>query len=102
MTVYREKLRMKANPWRVDPKDEKPFWKSIQDRLVDSATLPAAEAKSIEEGLLYEIIHRYADEIAGNFKKNSYRFARAFITFGFARLLNATRVKGFTSLFSKD
>ncbi|HCX22407.1 MAG: acyltransferase [Flammeovirgaceae bacterium] len=102
MTVYREKLRMKANPWRVDPKDEKPFWKSIQDRLVDSATLPAAEAKSIEEGLLYEIIHRYADEIAGNFKKNSYRFARAFITFGFARLLNATRVKGFTSLFSKQ
>lgn len=102
MTVYREKLRMKANPWRVDPKDEKPFWKSIQDRLVDSAKLPANEAKEIEEGLLYEITHRYADEIAGNFKKNSYRFARAFITFGFARLLNATRVKGFTSLFSRQ
>lgn len=102
MTVYREKLRMKANPWRVDPKDEKPFWNSIQDRLVESANLPAADGKAVEEKLLYEIIHRYAEEIAGNFKKNSYRFARAFITFGFARLLNATRVKGFTSMFSKQ
>ncbi|WP_421870979.1 1-acyl-sn-glycerol-3-phosphate acyltransferase [Marinoscillum sp.] len=102
MTVYREKLRMKANPWRVDPKDEKPFWKSIQDRLVESTNFPAADAKAVEEQLLYEIIHRYAEEISGNFKKNSYRFARAFITFGFARLLNATRVKGFTSMFSRQ
>jgi len=60
------------------------------------------EAKNVEEKLLYEIIHRYAEEISGNFKKNSYRFARSFITFGFARLLNATRVKGFTSLFSRQ
>ncbi len=102
MTVYREKLRMKANPWRVDPKDEKPFWKGIQDKLSESSTLPPDQAKAIEEGLLREIIHRYADEISGNFKKNSYRFARGFITFGFARLLNATRVKGITSLFSRQ
>lgn len=102
MTVYREKLRIKANPWRVDPKDEKSFWKSIQDRLGDSSALPPEEAKAIEEGLLTEIIRRYAEEIAGNFKKNSYRFARGFITFGFARLLNATRVKGFASLFSRQ
>ncbi|MEQ8471242.1 MAG: 1-acyl-sn-glycerol-3-phosphate acyltransferase [Marinoscillum sp.] len=102
MTVYREKLRIKANPWRVDPKDEKSFWRSIQDRLMDSTNLPPSEAKDVEEKLLYEIINRYAEEIAGNFKKNSYQFARGFITFGFARLLNATRVKGFTSLFSKQ
>lgn len=102
MTVYREKLRIKANPWRVDPKDEKSFWKSIQERLADSSVLPPEEAKVIEEKLLREIIHRYAEEISGNFKKNSYRFARGFITFGFARLLNATRVKGFASLFSRQ
>ncbi len=102
MTVYREKLRIKANPWRVDPKDDKLFWKSIQERLADSSGLPPEEAKAIEEGLLSEIIHRYAEEISGNFKKNSYRFARSFITFGFARLLNATRVKGLTSLFSRQ
>ncbi len=102
MTVYREKLRIKANPWRVDPKDEKSFWKSVQDRLSDSSALPPEEAKAVEEGLLTEIIRRYAEEISGNFKKNSYRFARGFITFGFARLLNATRVKGFASLFSRQ
>ncbi len=98
----REKLRIKANPWRVDPKDEKSFWKSVQDRLSDSSALPPEEAKAVEEGLLTEIIRRYAEEISGNFKKNSYRFARGFITFGFARLLNATRVKGFASLFSRQ
>lgn len=102
MTVYREKLRMKTNAWRVDPKDEKSFWQNIQQRLVDSSTLSPAESKKVEEGLMKEIIYRYADEIAGNFKKNSYRFARAIITFGFARLLNAARIKGIMSIFSKQ
>lgn len=102
MTVYREKLRIKANPWRVDPKDEKPFWRNIQEQLADSATLPPQEAKTIEEKLLHKIVSRYAEEIAGNFKRNSYRFAKAFITFGFARLLNAARVKGILSLFSRQ
>ncbi|MFT7197089.1 MAG: glycerol-3-phosphate O-acyltransferase [Marinoscillum sp.] len=102
MTIYREKLRIKANPWRVDPKDDKSFWKSIQDRLSDCSALPPEESAPIEEGLLREIITRYTEEISGNFKKNSYRFARGFITFGFARLLNATRVKGITSLFSRQ
>lgn len=102
MTAYREKLRIKTNPWRVDPKDDKSFWRGIQERLAESSTLTEEEARKVEEQLLYEIIRRYSEEIAGNFKKNSYRFARGFITFGFARLLNATRVKGFTSLFSRQ
>ena len=100
MTVYREKLRIRANPWKVDPKDDKEYWKKMQTRLVDiqQAENPAEE----EDTILKEIIERYANEIAGNFKSNSYRFARGFITFGFARLLNATRVKGVTSLFSRQ
>lgn len=102
MTVYREKLRIKANPWRVDPKDEKDFWKSIQDRLMDGDGQSSDASKKVEEDLLMEIVRRYANEIAGNFKRNSYKFARGFITFGFARLLNAARVKGFTSLFSRQ
>lgn len=101
-TIYREKIRVKANPWRVDPKDDKLFWKRVQVRLADSGALPAGEAVAVEEQLLDEIIHRYAEEISGNFKKTSYRFARSLITFGFARLLNATRIKGLTSLFSRQ
>lgn len=100
MTVYREKLRIRANPWKVDPKDEKAFWNGIQHRLVE--TQQAKNQQALEDEILKEIIDRYANEISGNFKSNSYRFARGFITFGFARLLNAARVKGVTSLFSRQ
>jgi len=99
-TIYREKLRIRNNPWRVDKPDEKEFWKNIQKRLIDSNNTENASAT--EEQILKEIIFRYADEIAGSFNKSSYRFARSFITFGFARLLNAARVKGFASLLSKQ
>jgi glycerol-3-phosphate O-acyltransferase len=100
MTVYREKLRIRANPWKVDPKDDSEFWKKIRHRLVE--TQQAENQQELEDEILKEIINRYANEIAGNFKSNSYRFARGFVTFGFARLLNAARVKGMTSLFSRQ
>ena len=99
-TVYREKLRMKANPWRVDPKDEKDFWNRIQHKLV--TTEGAENADEVEQQILEDIVSRYANEIAGNFKKSYYRFARTFVTFGFARLLNAARVGGFLALFSRQ
>ncbi len=103
MTVYREKLRIKNNPWRVDPKDDKSFWQKIQSQLADSQNLEAQEAKEKEEEILHHILDRYAEEIAGNFKKTSYKFAKAIVTFGFARLLNAARgVKGIMSLFSRQ
>ena len=102
MTIYREKMRMKANPWRVDPKDEKNFWAQIQQRLVDCQSDDPEKSRAEEEKILHDIIRRYAEEVSGNFKKNSYRFARTVVTFGFARLLNATRVKGLTSLFSRQ
>lgn len=100
MTVYREKLRIRANSWRVDPQDDKEYWGNVQHRLVEIQNHENAE--EIEKEILKDIISRYANEISGNFKNSSYRFARAFITFGFARLLNATRVKGFASLFSRQ
>lgn len=102
MTIHREKLRMKANPWRVDPPDEKTYWKNIQARLLDINPDEKEKAKELEKELLHDIIERYTEEIAGNFKKSAYRFAQSFITFGFARLLNAARVKGLLSLFSRQ
>jgi glycerol-3-phosphate O-acyltransferase len=101
-TVYRERLRMKQNPWKVDPKDEKDFWNQIQKRLIEMPHDDEAKKKETEEAILREIIKRYANEISGNFKNSHYRFARTVITFGFARLLNATRVKGIKSLWSKQ
>ncbi|MCR9253985.1 MAG: 1-acyl-sn-glycerol-3-phosphate acyltransferase [bacterium] len=102
MTVYREKLRIKGNPWKVDPEDDRAFWKTIQHRLAESQSLEKEEADKIEQDLLKEIVMRYANEIAGNFKKSSYRFARSFVTVGFARLLNAARVGGLRSIFSRQ
>ena len=100
LTIYREKLRMKANPWRVDPPDEKGFWADIQRKLVSADN--KGNATELEQEVLLTIIDRYANEIAGNFRKSYYRFARTFVTFGFARLLNAARVPGFGALFSRQ
>lgn len=100
-TVYREKLRIKENPWKVDPPDELRFWNKIRKELLD---LSAHDADSfeMEKELLQQILSRYANEIAGNFKKSRYKMAREIIKFGFARLLNATRVKRFGAFFRND
>ncbi|MEM6643913.1 MAG: 1-acyl-sn-glycerol-3-phosphate acyltransferase [Bacteroidota bacterium] len=101
MTIHREKLRIKANPWKVDPPGERGYWIGIQQKLLDIEP-DDPEAKVKQEEILKELIHRYASEIAGNFKKSAYQFAQRFVTFGFARLLNAARVKGLTALFSRQ
>lgn len=102
MTIHREKLRMKANPWKVDPRDERSYWKNIQAQLLEIDIDDKEKARVAEEKILLDIMQRYAGEIAGNFKKSYYRFAQKFVTFGFARLLNAARVKGLMALFSRQ
>jgi glycerol-3-phosphate O-acyltransferase len=100
-TLFREKQRIKRNPWAVDPEDESDFLKSIKERLLDISqnTFEESEVDEILDEILGELIYRYADEIAGNFKKTRFRMARSIVTFGFARLLNASRVRGFWSIF---
>ncbi|MEL7001730.1 MAG: 1-acyl-sn-glycerol-3-phosphate acyltransferase [Bacteroidota bacterium] len=96
-TLYKEKLRIKQNPWRVDPPDDYSFWAQVRHNLVELVGETNPEEK--EDELLHKIVHRYAEEIAGNFKKSRYRLAREIIKFGFARLLNATRIKRFRDFF---
>lgn len=98
-TVYREQQRMKRNRWRVDPPDEGKFWSKIKQDLIDLTGKPLDEHNRKEEEILNIIVHRYASEIAGNFKPSSYRFAREMIKFWFSRLLNASRVKKFGGFF---
>jgi glycerol-3-phosphate O-acyltransferase len=98
-TVYREQNRMKRNRWRVDPKDENKFWASIKDELVELSARPADESPGKEHEVLKRIVLRYANEIAGNFRPSSYRFAREATQFWFARLLNGARVKKFGAFF---
>lgn len=99
-TMFQERLRIKQNPWLVDPPDEYRFWDKIKDELVDLVS--DDNSKQTEEALVRIIVTRYANEIAGNFKKSRYKLAREIIKFGFARLLNATRVKRFGAVFRSD
>ncbi len=98
-TVHREQNRMKRNRWRADPPDENKFWAKIKKELVELSARTPEEAGKKEEEILRLIVLRYANEIAGNFKPSSYRFAREVIQFWFRRLLNGARVKKFGAFF---
>ncbi|MCU0420325.1 MAG: 1-acyl-sn-glycerol-3-phosphate acyltransferase [Cyclobacteriaceae bacterium] len=97
-TVYREQNRLKRNRWRVDPKDENRFWAAIKHELVELSASQDETSQKPEE-LAKRIVQRYAGEIAGNFKPNSYRVTRAIVKFWFTRLLNGARVKKFGAFF---
>ncbi len=89
-TVYMEQIRMKEDPWRVDPPKERLFWKKIRKELahkgLDGNEGPKSQATN--EALLEKIIRMYAEEIVGHFKKGTFLFARKFLTAFFKRLLN--------------
>jgi glycerol-3-phosphate O-acyltransferase len=91
---------MRRNPWKVDPEDEEEFWGDIKAQLLNLNQAPEEEIKKGTSEMVESIVTRYTEEIAGNFKQSSYRMARTIITFGFARLLNAARIKGPRALFS--
>jgi len=98
-TTYREQNRIKRNRWRVDPKDDAVFWSTIKNELVELAGANPEGGHTKVDEILQRIVHRYASEIAGNFKPNSYRLAREVIKFWFSRLLNGARVKKFGAIF---
>ncbi|SHO61350.1 1-acyl-sn-glycerol-3-phosphate acyltransferase [Algoriphagus zhangzhouensis] len=104
-TLYREKLRVKQNPWVVDPDDESSFWNKVKESLLhvnsESKLSKADRLKEYQE-VLQRITSRYSEEIASNFKHHHYKFTRSVVSFGFSRLLNAARVKGFRSIFSNQ
>lgn len=104
-TLYREKLRIKQNPWAVDPDDEKEFWNKVKSKLVHlsgDSSLTKTQKKKNYIAILDEITMRYSEEIASNFVHTHYKITRRIVTFGFSRLLNAARVKGFRSIFSNQ
>ena len=104
-TLYREKLRIKQNPWAVDPDDEREFWSDVKAVLLQiTSEGNQNKTKRLEayQEILGKITSRYAEEIASNFKASHYKFTRSVVTYGFSRLLNAARVKGFKSIFSNQ
>lgn len=92
-TVYREKLRIKRNPWRADPPDEEDFWKEIQSILIGLDRKNKKLTNQEEKSILEKIVFRYSKEISSNFKRTHYKFARRLIVTFFARLLNTARLR---------
>lgn len=90
-TIYLEKIRIKEEPWKVDPPNERQFWSRIKKRLV-KYSVDKDETISAQNNtyLLKQIIHRYALEIVGTFKINTFLFARKFLTWFFNQLLQAS------------
>ncbi len=98
-TVYREQNRLKRNRWRADPPDENAFWSNVKNELVELSSKVENNTDKKEEEILRKIINRYSNEIAGNFKPSSYKFAREAIKFFFGRLLNGSKIKKFGGFF---
>lgn len=95
-TLYLERIRLKEDPWKVDPPNEKAFWNKIGKRLIKrSLDKEPEEARKAAEEILAKIIHRYSEEIVGTFSVSHFRFARRFLTAFFNRLFNAAVRRNF-------
>ncbi|MFK7809449.1 MAG: 1-acyl-sn-glycerol-3-phosphate acyltransferase [Saprospiraceae bacterium] len=100
-TIYQELTRIKEEPWKVDPPDDKSFWKKIKSKLVKySLDKPAEEAKQNNNAILAQIINHYSEEIVGTFKVSTFKFARRFLTLFFNRLLNTAASRNHKRIYS--
>jgi glycerol-3-phosphate O-acyltransferase len=99
-TIYQERIRIKEDPWKVDPPNDRIFWNKISKKLIKK-TLDRKdlEAQETAEDILRKIIRRYAEEIVGTFKISTFRFAQRFLTVLFNRLFNAAVDKSLRSLW---
>jgi glycerol-3-phosphate O-acyltransferase len=84
--IYLENQRIKLTPWKVDPPDEKVYWKSIATDLESAAG--REDKDEVEQKLLSKIVNRYNEEIVGHFSPKTFRFSRIFLTSFFKRLFN--------------
>ncbi|MEM6321459.1 MAG: 1-acyl-sn-glycerol-3-phosphate acyltransferase, partial [Bacteroidota bacterium] len=100
-TAYLEQIRIKEEPWKIDPPNDRSFWKKIQKRLVKKVLdEDEAKAKAANQEILTSIVNRYAEEIVATFKIKTFLFARKFLTFFFSRLLNTAANRNFRRFFN--
>jgi len=99
-TIYQERIRIKEDPWKVDPPNERTFWNRVSKKLIKK-TLDRNDpsAQEAAEDILQRIIHRYSEEIVGTFKITTFRFAQRFLTVLFNRLFNAAVAKSIRALW---
>lgn len=90
-TLYLEKIRIKKEPWEIDPPDEYAFWDKIKKKLVELDNSDYIKSQIIEEEkeILKKIINRYVHEMVGSFNPRIHGFARTMLSHFFNRLLSA-------------
>ena len=84
--IYLENQRIKLTPWKVDPADEKVYWRSIASELEAAAS--REDKDEVESKLLSKIVNRYNQEIVGHFSPKTFKFSRIFLTSFFKRIFN--------------
>jgi len=100
-TIYQELIRIKEEPWKVDPPNDRLFWKKIRKQLVaKSLDKEEKEAYVNNEKILGKIINRYSEEIVGTFKIKTFRFAQRFLKSFFHRLLNTAAARNLGRVYS--
>ncbi len=100
-TIYLELIRIKEEPWKVDPPNERLFWKRIRKKLVKkSLDKDEADATKNNREILEKIVNRYSQEIVGTFKIKTFLFARKFLRVFFHRLLNTAAARNFHRIYS--
>ena len=81
-TIYRERIRIKEEPWKVDPPNERQFWRRIRKRLIRRSLDRKEEiAYKNNEEILRTIITRYTEEIVGTFRIKTFSFCPSFSDF---------------------
>jgi glycerol-3-phosphate O-acyltransferase len=98
--LYLERIRIKNEPWDVDPEDDSEFWSGVKKKLssYDPSLASKEESSKIENNLLQLIVKRYSEEILGSFDPKLYWFAQQTLPLFFGRLLSASS-GGIKSMF---
>ncbi len=99
-TVYLERIRIKEEPWKIDPPNERLYWKKISKKLLGKAyRMSAEEQVANSKEILRSVINRYSEEIVATFRKSTFLFARRFLTVFFNRLLNTAAGRNMKRIF---
>lgn len=95
--LYQEKIRLTQTPWKADPKDERQFWNDIKSKFIQLDAIHQSSTTTPDE-IIKEIIHRYSNEILGEFNPKAFQLARVLLPQFFGRVLGAAPGKWFKSV----
>ena len=101
-TAYLELIRIKEEPWKIDPPNDKAYWKKIQKAIAKYSRKKDDAKKKKHDDILDSIVNRYSEEIVSTFRIPTFLFVRKFLTIFFGRLLNTAAARNFSRIWSTE